>query len=66
MTDRNEPRPDITAARILHLLERSARAGYRLTRDTPRPYLWQLSDAEDYTLIHTAETLDGIEQWLDG
>ncbi|WP_153413244.1 hypothetical protein [Nocardia macrotermitis] len=57
--------PQPTPARILHVVLRAARSGYRLTRDSPTPYLWQLSDALDHSLIHAAETLDEIERWLD-
>ncbi|WP_067891421.1 hypothetical protein [Nocardia vaccinii] len=54
-----------SAARILHLIRRATRSGYLLTRDSPTPYLWQLRDADDHTPIHSAETLDEIERWLD-
>lgn len=54
-----------SVGRILHLLHRATRFGYLLTRDSPTPYLWQLRDAEDHTPIHSAETLDEIERWLN-
>jgi hypothetical protein len=59
------PDPLESAARILRLVLRARRSGYILTRNTPTPYLWQLSDAEDHSPIHSAETLDDIERWLD-
>lgn len=60
------PDPLESADRILRLMLRAKQSGYRLARDTPTPYLWQLTDAEDHTPIHSAETLDEIERWLDG
>jgi len=57
---------DPTIGRALRIIRRAARSGYRLTRGNPTPYLWQLTDAEDNTPIHAAETLDEIERWLDG
>ncbi|WP_280334912.1 hypothetical protein [Nocardia wallacei] len=52
-------------SRIPHLSLRARKGGYRLVREPLPPYLWTLRDADDGERIHSARTLDEIEQWLD-
>ncbi|WP_157116732.1 hypothetical protein [Nocardia vaccinii] len=47
------------------LTARAATLGYRLVRDNPTPYQWQLLDRTDNTPLYTADTLEDIENWLD-
>ncbi|WP_329408634.1 hypothetical protein OG563_40600 [Nocardia vinacea] len=53
------------AKRVRDLTERAGRAGYRLVGVPDSSYKWWLLDAEDREPIHSAATLDQIEQWLD-
>ncbi|WP_330252647.1 hypothetical protein OG874_42460 [Nocardia sp. NBC_00565] len=55
---------DPVSPRARLLTKRAARAGYCLMRDPRSPYAWTLLDAEDGTCVHSAATLDLIEQWL--
>jgi hypothetical protein len=56
---------DPAPARVELLTKRAARTGYRLIRGPGSPYDWTLLDAEDGEPLHSATTLDQIEQWLD-
>ncbi|MFI7668591.1 hypothetical protein [Nocardia sp. NPDC049526] len=55
---------DPEPTRVQLLTERAERAGYQLMRDPWPPYSWILLDAEDGEPLHSAPTLDLIEQWL--
>ncbi|WP_433601072.1 hypothetical protein ACQPXH_04435 [Nocardia sp. CA-135953] len=55
---------DPESVRVHLLTERATRAGYQLIRDPWPPYAWILLDAEDGEPLHSAATLDLIEQWL--
>ncbi|MBY8859678.1 hypothetical protein K7711_24645 [Nocardia sp. CA2R105] len=70
MTNRDEPPTTPTQfppllIRAIALTTRATTQGYRLVRQNPTPYTWQLLDITDNTPIHTAESLDDIETWLD-
>ncbi|ATL70819.1 hypothetical protein GZH49_20000 [Nocardia terpenica] len=47
------------------LTARAARAGYRLVREAYSCHKWTLLDEEHSEHIHSAMTLDQIEQWLN-
>ncbi|MFI5779277.1 hypothetical protein [Nocardia sp. NPDC051570] len=51
--------------RIRQLTERAKRAGYRLVRESPMPYVWLLADVIDGEQVHVADTLDDVERWLE-
>lgn len=53
------------AARIQQVALRSRRAGYRMVRQLHPPHLLTLLDADDGMPLHTARTLDQLEQWLN-
>ncbi|MFE9326569.1 hypothetical protein ACIHDR_15975 [Nocardia sp. NPDC052278] len=55
---------DPDSVRFQLLVERAERAGYRLMRDPWTPCTWILLDTEDGEPLHSAATLDLIEQWL--
>lgn len=55
---------DPASSRVRLLTKRAARAGYWLMRNPGSPYAWTLLDVEDGTSIHSAATLELIEQWL--
>lgn len=54
--------PESTHVQLLR--EQAVRAGYQLMRAPWPPYSWILLDAEDGEPLHSAATLDLIEQWL--
>lgn len=47
------------------LTARAAKAGYRLVCEAYSCHTWTLLDEEDSERIHSATTLDQIEQWLN-
>lgn len=47
------------------LTARATTLGYRLVRNNPTPYKWQLLDLTDNAVVYTADTLEDIETWLD-
>ncbi|MBF6061276.1 hypothetical protein IU500_15740 [Nocardia terpenica] len=53
------------AERVKGLIERATVAGYRLVREEYSSCSWVLFDQEDGECVHSAVTLDQIEQWLD-
>lgn len=56
---------DPVTARVLRLTLRARRAGYRMVWESQPPYRWKLLDAGDGACLHTAQTLEQLERWLD-
>ncbi|MBB5918727.1 hypothetical protein BJY24_007639 [Nocardia transvalensis] len=67
MTESDKPSPPGSAPTtpFRFLAARAARAGYRLVRGDAPPHPWLLLDAEDGQPLHTATSLDQIQQWLN-
>jgi hypothetical protein len=55
---------DLLPAHIQLVTKRAERAGYRLVRDPGAQYAWTLLDAADGAPLHSAATLELIEQFL--
>ncbi|QIS20120.1 hypothetical protein [Nocardia terpenica] len=51
--------------RVKGLTERATEAGYRLVREEHSSCSWILFDQEDGERVHSAVTLDQVEQWLN-
>ncbi|WP_067676201.1 hypothetical protein [Nocardia miyunensis] len=70
MTDQHETHTTPTQfpphlIRAITLIARATTQGYRLVRNNPTPYKWQLLDLTDNEPVYTADTLEEIETWLD-
>ncbi|ATL67905.1 hypothetical protein [Nocardia terpenica] len=53
------------AERVKGLVERATAAGYRLVREEHSSCSWILFDREDGERVHSAVTLEQVEQWLN-